>query len=378
MTSERSDSGRVVVIGGGVAALEFVLALAKLAEERLRCTVVTPEPEFSYRPASVAVPFAQAEVLRFPIADVAAAAGAELHPGRVMQIDADARLVTLDDGTVVGYDELVVATGARRVAVLEGAITFSGEEDVPAIERLLAEVDAGEVRSIAFALPVGATWPLPLYELALLTSSHVAGAPHLAGVTLCIVTPESQPLAVFGGEASAAVSRLLAERGIRVHVNSHPARLTGRELILVPPGVLHADRVVAMPAARGMPLSGLPYDFEGFLPVDAYGRVSGAPNVYALGDATNHPIKQGGIAAQQADLVAQLLAHEAGAPVDMPARYSPHLMGLLLTGEEPQYLESKPIGGHGSPSTITADPLWWPGGKIAAPHLGSYLVSVRH
>lgn len=377
MTKQTPHPTSVVVVGGGVAALEFVLALRKLAQERARCTLVCPEVEFRYRPASVAVPFQQAEVFRFPIRDVAVAAGAELHQGRVSRVDIEAHTATLDDGTELRYDELVVATGARRVPILAGAIAFRGEEDVPAIERLLAELEAGDVHRVAFALPAGATWPLPLYELALLTSAHLAKSPHPGDVVLSVVTPEDEPLGVFGGDASTTLRRLLAERGIRLYEKSHPASLNGDSLILVPPAVIHVDRVVAMPAARGIPIAGLPHDFEGFVAVDGYGRVLDVPNVYALGDATNHPIKQGGIAAQQADLVAQLLAHEAGAPVDLPPRYSPTLKGLLLTGEEPQYLEARPTGGHGLSATMSTEPLWWPGGKIAAPHLGSYLVEAR-
>jgi sulfide:quinone oxidoreductase len=367
-------STRVVVIGGGVAALEFVFAVHKLAGERLRCTIVTPEKEFSYRPASVAVAFSEARVYRFPIADIAAAAGAELRYARVTGVDPVAHQVMLEDGTATTYEELVVATGARRMPVLDGAITFRGEEDIPAIERLLLDIDDGRVRRIAFALPAGATWPLPLYELALLTAAHIAKSGHRPDVSLSIVTPEAEPLAVFGGEASATLRRLLAERNIELHEQSYPARLNGDMLILVPPSMLRVDRVVCMPAARGVPIPGLPHDFEGFLPVDGYGRVGALEHVYALGDATNHPIKQGGIAAQQADVVAQLLAHQAGASVGMPSRYSPTLKSLLLTGDEPQYLEATPTGGHGAPATASTDPLWWPGGKIAAPHLGDYLV----
>jgi sulfide:quinone oxidoreductase len=323
------------------------------------------------------VPFSEARVFRFPISDVAAAAGARLRRGRVTQVDPHARRVVVDDGAVLEFDELVVATGARRVPVLEGAITFRGEEDVPAIERLLADIDAEVVHRVAFALPAGATWPLPLYELALLTAAHVAKRDR-RDVQLVVVTPEEQPLAVFGGDVSATLRSLLKTRRIDLLLGSHPASIHGDRLILVPPKTLPVDRVVCMPTARGIPIPGLPHDFEGFLPVDGYGRVSDLANIYALGDATNHPIKQGGIAAQQADGVAQLLAHQAGAPVDLPPRYSPSLKGLLLTGDEPHYLLARPAGGHGAPATISTDPLWWPGGKIAAPHLGNYLATAAH
>ena len=377
MSTKRTAPRNVVVVGGGVAALEFVLALRKLAEERLGCTLVCPERDFAYRPASVAVPFEQAEVVRFSIDDIVATAGSNLRHAKVARVDPGEHIALLDDGTPLPYDELVIATGAMRIPALEGAITFRGEQDVPAIEQLLADIDGGRSRRIAFALPTGATWPLPLYELALLTSAHVAKRPSAGIVSLSFVTPEDEPLALFGGDASALVRRLFAQRGVRLFTGSHPASYNDDALILVPPAIVSADRVVAMPAARGRPIEGLPHDFEGFLAVDGHGRVAGVPDVYGIGDITNHPIKQGGIAAQQADLVAQLLAHEAGAPVEAPPRYRPSLKGLLLTGEEPQYLESSPTGGHGSPAAASTDPLWWPGGKIAARYLGAQLISAR-
>ncbi|HEY0390005.1 MAG TPA: FAD-dependent oxidoreductase [Gaiellales bacterium] len=374
MGAQAKQQVRVLVVGSGVAALEFVLAAHKVAEERLHCTIVTPQEIFSYRPASVAVPFGQAEVFRYPLAGIADAAGAEIRHSRVSAVDTARRVARLEDGDELDYDALVIATGARRVPVLDEAITFRGEEDIPQIELLLDDIDRRHVHRVAFALPAGATWPLPLYELALLTSAHVAKQPFRSSVSISFVTPEHEPLAVFGGEASATVKRLLDERGIELHTGTHPASLTGGRLVLVPPGTLDADRVVCMPAARGTPIPGLPHDFEGFIPVDAYGRAGDAPDVYAIGDATNRPIKQGGIAAEQADHLAQLLAHQAGAPVDEPPRYAPTLKGLLLTGEEPQYLQAEPTGGHGASATISSEPLWWPGGKIAAPHLASHLV----
>lgn len=366
---------RVVVVGGGVAALEFILVAHKLGDERLCCTLVAPESVFSYRPASVAVAFDQAEVFRFPIGDIAEAAGAVWEQARVIGVDASRHVALLDCGVDLGYDALVVATGARRVPVLEEAITFRDEDDIPRMERLLEEIDRGAVRSVAFVLPVGATWPLPLYELALLTAQHALNRPFRSRVSVSLVTPEDEPLALFGGEASTAVRRLLRDRGIRLHERTHPASLSGDTLSLIPTGTLHVDRVVAMPAAHGTPIPGLPDDPAGFLPVDGHGRVIGTPDVYAIGDATNHPIKQGGIAAEQAHLVAQLLAHHAGAPVAAPPPYAPYLRGLLLTGDEPMYLEAQLTGGHGSTGTISSDPLWWPGGKIAAPHLANHLTT---
>ena len=365
---------KVVIIGGGVGALELALALHKLGEERIGATLIAPEPDFRYRPASVSVPFRRGEVLAFPIADVAEAAGARLIHATVAAVDVNARTVKTSDGEQVGYDALVVACGARPIPVLEGGIPFRGEEDVPAIEAVLEDIESGRASSIVFALPRGASWALPLYELALLTSAHIARR-NVTGVSLAVVTPEERPLAQFGGEASEAVAALLKSRGITVLTATYPVRVYGSVLMLQPLRTLPADRVICMPQARGIVIDGLPHDFEGFLTTDLYGRVSKAPNVFAIGDVTNHPIKQGGIAAQQADVLAQLLAKAAGAPIDEPEPHRPALHGLLLTGEAPHYLTSQPAGGHGAAATIRTEPPWWPGGKIAAHHLGAYLAA---
>jgi sulfide:quinone oxidoreductase len=225
-----------------------------------------------------------------------------------------------------------------------------------------------------FALPRGASWALPLYELALLTATHVADR-RLTGVSLDLVTPEERPLAQFGGDASAAVADLLRESHIAVHTRTYPVAVYPNVLMLMPHATLAADRVVCIPAARGIRFAGLPHDEEGFLATDDLGRVRGSPDVYAVGDITAHPIKQGGIAAQQADLVAHAIARNAGAPLDAPSPLRPVLRGLLLTGGRPRFLVADPADGRSGHAADTK-PLWTPGTKIAARYLGAYLASV--
>jgi sulfide:quinone oxidoreductase len=367
------DPLEVLVVGGGVGALELVLGLHKLAEERVHCTLVAPEHEFRYRPASVAVPFEQGQVLAFSLPELAGSAGARFLQDHVAMVDTAAGSVRTVGGEQLGYDVLVVASGARRVPTVKGAITFGGEDDIPAIDELLDELASGQVRSLVFALPAGASWAVPLYELALLTAAHLARH-DIGGVSLTLVTPEERPLAQFDRSTSELVTGLLERGGVELVTGSHAVGVYGRRLMLVPAQTLEADRVVAVPAARGVQIEGLPHDFEGFLTTDLFGRVAGLEGVFAIGDVTSQPVKQGGIAAQQADVVAQLLAHQSGAPVDPPQPHRPLLRGLLLTGDEPRYLASDPTGGHATADAISTEPLWWPGGKIAARHLGAYLV----
>jgi sulfide:quinone oxidoreductase len=368
---------RVLIVGGGVAALEAMLALHDLAEERVDVTLLCPESEFRYRPASVAVPFGRGQVHRYPLADVTAAAGAHQQHGVLVEVDTAAHRVVTDRHEALTYDVLVIACGARRLPALNGALAFGGEEDIAAIQDLLELISAGAVKRVVFALPRGASWALPLYELALLTADYIARN-RLTAVCLHLVTPEERPLAQFGGDASARVAQLLDDCHIAVHTGAYPVAVYPNQLMLMPHATLPADRVVCIPAARGVPIPGLPHDQDGFLTTDQLGQVRGVQDVYAAGDITAYPIKQGGIAAQQADIVAHAIATQAGAPLDAPPPLRPVLRGLLITGGEPHYLLADPAGGRGQTAVSSTEPLWSPSGKIAAHYLGPYLAQAAH
>ena len=63
--------------------------------------------------------------------------------------------------------------------------------------------------------------------------------------------------------------------------------------------------MIALPSLSGQRIDGVPQTRDGFVPVDRHGRVDGLPDVYAAGDITRFPVKQGGLAAQQADAAAE-------------------------------------------------------------------------
>lgn len=381
LESSRSRSSapplRVVIVGGGVAALETMFALRHLAEERVELTLVSADSELRYQPASVAVPFGRGEVFRYSLSDATGEAGARLVHDALSEVDAEGHRAITGAGQEVGYDVLVIAIGAHRRPVMEGAIAFRGDEDTAEIEKLLGEIRDGTVRRVVFALPRGASWALPLYELALLTATYVAEH-HLEGVSLALVTPEERPLVQFGGEVSEAVAQLLGEHHVVLHPAAYPAAISGNRLAVVPAATIPADRVVCIPAAGGIPIPGIPSTPDGFLSVDDLGRVRGVDDVYAAGDITSYPIKQGGIAAQQADLVAQVIANRAGATLGDPPPLRPVLRGLLITGGQPKYLLAQLGGGRGDTATSSNEPLWSPGSKVAARYLGPYLARAPH
>jgi sulfide:quinone oxidoreductase len=358
----------VVAAGGGVAGLELALALRALAEERVSVEIVAPETAFTYRPLAVVEPFRAGEVASFPLPALVRAAGAELHAGAVASVDTAKKTVATREGDELPYDLLVVALGARAREVVPGALTFRGPQDGPALAALLEDVVDGRVRRLAFAVPAGATWPLPLHELALLTETYLADRGTME-VELVLVTPEEAPLAMFGREVSEALEELLAARGIRVQVRTTPVRFAEGALEVAPSGSLEVDAVVALPRAEGPFLSGLPNDAAGFVPTNEHGLVLGLEDVYAAGDVTQFPVKQGGIATQQADVVAAAIAARAGAPVE-PEPFRPVLRGLLVTGLFPRYLRAEP---GTDVSTIDTEALWWPPAKIVGHYLGPFL-----
>ena len=111
---------------------------------------------------------------------------------------------------------------------------------------------------------------------------------------------------------------------------------------------------------------------QGFIPVDRHCRVRGLVDVYAAGDGTAFPVKQGGIATQQADAAAEAIAAGLGAS-SSPAAFAPMLRAMLLTGVAPMYLRASVGGDVDAGAQIAGHALWWPPTKIAGRHLGPYL-----
>lgn len=381
---------RVLVVGGGVAALETVLALRELVPDLLRIDVLSASPDFVYRPVTVAEPFERGEARRFSWEVIGNDRSVAVHHGELAVVDPIGQHVRTRGNLELSFDLLVVAIGARAVNPLPGALVFRGEEDVAEMRDLLSELERGEVTRVAFTMPSSTTWPLPLYELVLMTAAHLH-ARRVADAELVLVTPEDDPLDLFGPAGADALTPLLVDRGVLVRMNSRGRAVEPGGLALEGGGFVPCDRVVTLPQLEGRRIVGLPHDALGFVPVDAHGLVDGVPNVYAAGDGTSYPLKQGGLAAQQADAVAAAIAERVGAPVDAQP-FRPVLRGLLLTGTQPQYLRADPTGvsrvrsgsdedprphpgrAHSDASTR---PLWWPPAKIAGRYLAPYLATAR-
>jgi sulfide:quinone oxidoreductase len=365
---------RVVIAGGGVGALECALALAELAPDRTAVTVIAPDPEFVNRPMTVREPFAYGPAARYPLVQIVNDAGAELLVDRLAWVDAPGKVANTGSGREVAYDALVLALGARASTRYPHALTIDDRRMDEALHGLIQDVEGGYVGSLAFVAPSRMAWPLPIYELALMT----AGRAYEMGVELAvsIVTPEDSPLAIFGGVVSAAVAEMLQKAGIEVITSAH-AQVPTSKLVVIYPGdrQLAVDRIVALPELHGPAVRGIPLGRHGFIRVDPHVHVPDAGPVYAVGDATEFPVKFGGIAAQQADVAAEAIAASAGAAVE-PEPFRPEIRGILLTDGEPRYLYARITGGQGFASEMSDTPGSPPASKTSAKYLAPYLESL--
>jgi sulfide:quinone oxidoreductase len=279
-------------------------------------------------------------------------------------------LVQTEGAGELPYDALLLAVGATETPSFPHACTFSDRAAGQTFAQIVGDMQAGAVNTVAFVLPHEWVWPLPLYELALM-------AAHRARIMNCdlqitFVTSEGRPLKAFGQAAGDAVVRLLDDAGITLH--------TGVVASVPAPGVVtfagqevRADRIVTLPKIDGPAVDGIAAGSRWFVPINDRCVVQATDGrVFAAGDATDFPVKHGGIGAQQADTAAAGIAHLAGL-ADRPAPLHPVIRGTLLTGTRPLYIAARVIDGLGWQSETYEHPPWPSREKVIAEELGDYI-----
>lgn len=353
---ESASTARVLIVGGGVGSIEAALALKDLAGKRAQVEICAGRGDFVYRPFAVGEPYGASRVIRYDLGELAELSGAEFRLDNVASIDTAAQRATTHDGEEIPYDYLIAAPGARLLWSVPGAATFWGVADEGEVQEIVSRLRHGQLRHLVFTMPGSLGWALPAYELALLAATEMRRS-GVSGTRLTIVTPEDGPLLIFGRRASEQVAELLAGQGIEVITGTHPVKYEEGLLSIVPGNEIEVDAVIALPRLEGRHIEGLPYDQSGFIPVDDHARVPGLTRTFAVGDVTNFPVKQGGIATQQADVAAAAIAAELGCEVEAKP-LDPVLRGVLWTGAKPRYLFGWLAGGHGETSVASERPPW--------------------
>ncbi len=359
MKSKSAEPAKVAIIGGGVAALEAMLALDAISYSGTDVHLFSPSSRFVLKPLAVSSGFGRKGLLNFDLPALTSTARATFHNLSVSEVVADRRVIMLSDDSEFTYDYLIASPGTDPISSVPGATTYQGPAGNEAMSEALAELRDREDAKVVVTMPEDGSWPLPVYELAMLIADQLD-----PGASMTIVTPESSPLELFGEAASAKVASLLQDRHIEAILETSPAEYRGGALVTTDGGRIEADLVVALPLLTGRRIRGIPYNEQGFIPVDDFGRIDGHEKEFAAGDVTSFPVKFGGIATEQADVVAAAIAADAlGTPAPKP--FKPVYRGTLVTAEGLIDL---------GPGAASSEPYAWdPAEKVHGKYLMPFL-----
>ncbi len=290
--------------------------------------------------------------LRVDLAAACERFGARFTLATTTGVDAATRHVLLSGGGRIAYDELLLAPGARRELAHAGTRTVG-------FGMLPSALATDVTGSVAIVVPAGASWTLPAYELALLCARE--------GRDVRVLTPEHRPLEAFGPGTYEATAALLARERVGVALRSAPTPGSAVSEL--------ADTVVSLPLQHGPDLTGLPLAARGFVRVDERMGVAGLEHVHAAGDVTDGPVKQGGLAAQQADTAAaEIVRALADDPEAVhPVAYEPVLRGVLVAGDGEELFLRRALNGRDG-GCSSAHALWQPPSVVCAWRLARWLV----
>lgn len=322
-----SSAKGIVIVGGGLAAARTAEQLRK-SEFSGPVTIVSDEVHLPYDrpPLSKDVLHADLDDVALKPAEFYAENDITLRLGSAARnVDTAAQTVTLADGSVLGYDELVIATGLvpRRIPSfpeLDGIRVLRSLDDALALR--------GQASSARNAVIVGAGF----------IGCEVAASLRKLGVAVVLVEPQPTPLAsVLGEQVGALVTRLHRAEGVDVRTGVGVAEVRGQDgrvtsVFLTDGTELEADLVVvgigSRPATDWLEGSGITVD-NGIV-CDEAGRTS-APHVWALGDAaswrdaTGHQVRVehwSNVAEQARVVVPRMLGQEPPEAVVVPYFWS--------------------------------------------------------
>lgn len=309
------ESARIVIVGGGLAGVEAAIYLRDSLGDRAQTTLITAQDTFVFRPYQAYIPFGLTpDHIQLDLRSIAAAHAFSLVTGHVDGIRLHQQVIEFG-GQSIDYDYLIIATGASAVSEpipgLAQAHAIWSESDMMNLRsrfrRLLTEARSGSRRRLLFLVPPHSAWTGPVYEMAFMTDTWLYWNDVRRSFDIQIATPELSYVEALGAEMHHAVAQDLERRSIE--------GLLGRRAVRVEANVVHFDDdtqaefdvLIAGASYEGNPPGpGLPTDDRGFIQTRLLSRkVVGFEHVYAVGDGSDYPVKQGYLALVQADTAAE-------------------------------------------------------------------------
>lgn len=318
--TERSKP-RVLILGGGFGGLETAFYLRMRLPDQAQITLISEKDHFFFRPNMIYVPFGlDPEKLKVRLDRPTRRKDIAFIHAYAREIDPVTRMVHAN-AYRLPYDFLVVATGAgmraeeipgleehaETIWTPEGMLRLRG-----AFQKLLEDARHGRSRRVLFLVPPNNKCSGPLYEMVLMLDTWLRRKQARDPVEITWSTYEESYLQVFGPRLHDVVSGQFERRGITGFNRFAVERIEKGEVFYRNGKQLPFDLLVSFPPyIASTPFPGLPADDRGFLATDFTTRqVVGHPEIYAVGDAGDFPVKQAFLAFLQADVVAERLASE--------------------------------------------------------------------
>jgi len=389
-----STRPQVVILGGGFAGLETAFSLRQRLGEGVGLTLVSETMDFLFKPNTIYIPFGGREDrLHIPLTRPMRRRDIALHRGQVAELDDDAHGVSLADGTQLGYDFLVVATGAAMrpeevPGLAENARTIWTPQQMRELgddlRWVLEDARRGRRSKVLFLVPPGNKCAGPLYEIVFMLDSWLRRHNARDDVDIEWTTFESSYIQAFGPRLHEVVSAEFAARGIEGHTDAVVTKVLPDEVVYADDSVREYDHLVSFPPyVSAVSYPALPSDDRGFVMTDlATRQVQAHPGVYAPGDAGDFPVKQAFLAFLQADAVADDIAAQVAPGTVKQARpFEPTSMCVMEMFDKATFAQVplELTGDPASPVRVVAtaadqyrvgvSPLW----RLGKKSLGIYL-----
>jgi sulfide:quinone oxidoreductase len=383
-----SAKPRVLILGGGFAALETAFLLRMRARDAVDISLVSDGPNFVFRPNTIYVPFgAEPDSLLVDLSKPLHRRDIDFHQAAVKEVHPARRLVSLAGGERLSYDKLVVATGAAMApgevpGLAEHAATIWTAEGMLKVrerfERVAARQQAGEHPRVLFLVPPNNKCAGPLYEIVLMLETWLRRKDSRERVDITWSTYEDTYIQAFGPRLHDVVSKEFAERGIDGHTGERVSGVLANEVLYADGSSHEFDELIAFPPyVSAVRYESLPSDERGFITTELTTRkVVGHDDIYAPGDAGDFPVKQAFLAFLQADAVADHIAslvvgrHEFETPFDPVSMCVMEMFDkatfaqvpLRLTGDPAHPVEVRPDADGAY--KVGTSPLWRLGKKV--------------
>jgi sulfide:quinone oxidoreductase len=389
-----STRPQVVILGGGFAGLETAFSLRQRLGERVGLTLVSETMDFLFKPNTIYIPFGGREDrLHIPLSGPLRRRDVTFHRGSAVDVDPEARQVSLGDGSGLGYDFLVVATGAAMrpeevPGLAENARTIWTPQQMRELgddlRWVLEDARRGRRSKVLFLVPPGNKCAGPLYEIVFMLDSWLRRHNARDDVDIEWTTFESSYIQAFGPRLHEVVSAEFAARGIEGHTDAVVTKVLPDEVVYADDSVREYDHLVSFPPyVSAVSYPALPSDDRGFVVTDlATRQVQAHPGVYAPGDAGDFPVKQAYLAFLQADAVADDIAAQVAPSTVKQARpFEPTSMCVMEMFDKATFAQV-PLELTGDPASpvhvveaaadqyrVGVSPLW----RLGKKSLGVYL-----